>query len=175
MKQSSKKFSLRLKNLTTKQKTLILLSVPLVILGVWFIPKYLERQKFMTLKQDMLALQTEFNKIDPGWEYNEGCYAKKEKFKEDQPSYCYLSIELDVPPKNNFEDYRKNALLLSKFHIMRESTFEDQGRTLKDVNMNYLPASINCGLGGKSTEQSMQNLTLQCTADASDFYFPKTQ
>lgn len=46
----------------------------------------------MTLKQDMLALQTEFNKIDKGWEYGEGCSSRDRLTNVNVAAGCMAGI-----------------------------------------------------------------------------------
>lgn len=56
---------------------------------------YLDRidsAKFFNLKQDMQTLQTEFNKIDSGWTYSEGCDGPHYVYDTGE-SYCTISLK----------------------------------------------------------------------------------
>lgn len=59
----------------------VLTLLGLVVVGVvafWGYQNYQDKvdaDRFATLQADFKKLQVEFNKIDPGWEYSEGCTA----------------------------------------------------------------------------------------------------
>jgi len=50
-----------------------------------------DADRFAALQSDFKKLQTEFNKIDQGWEYEEDCVAPHFVFNEGQPS-CQVEI-----------------------------------------------------------------------------------
>jgi len=132
-----------------------------------------DKQKFMTLKQDMLALQAEFNKIDPGWTYSEGCHAKGEKFKENEASSC--GISLSISKNIEISKYKDLVSSVGKFEIKREYDFEDYGRKDHNLSINYsLNSSVACSFG-LSLQLERQSSGFGCHDSALEFYFPKTQ
>lgn len=137
----------------------------------WFI-HYQDRQKFMTLRADMLALQTEFNKIDPGWQYSESCHAKGEKFKEGEASSCGISISLEsqsISPK----EY--DMLLKSYISNSTRNEFEHQGYKYIEIYGAYEGSKgVKCSQLQKE-KSGITLLSLQCSSSALDFYFPRSQ
>lgn len=131
----------------------------------------------MTLKQDMLSLQSEFNKIDTGWKYSEGCHGKGEKFKENQISSCGLGIDTanDSIDKGKILAYRSN--LEAKFKVTSQSTFTHQGYEYSEIVVKHKNYDVNCSFLIKiPIENNLKKKSLlECSGSALDFYFPKTQ
>lgn len=127
----------------------------------------------MTLRQDMLEPQSEFNKIDSGWQYSEWCHAKGEKFKENESSSCGMSLA-----NYGAENINRYTSLIEKYFRVADN-LPDQ--TIKDtVNINgrvlkYLTNdSISCD-SGETIINNKSSISLSCSGSALDFYFPKTQ
>ncbi|MBP7775151.1 MAG: hypothetical protein KA069_00975 [Candidatus Saccharimonas sp.] len=76
---------------------IILIVSILALLGYLFKDGYnspLQREAvgFTGLKQDFLALQQEFNKVDTGWVYGEGCTGSGGVFDRDKATDCSMAI-----------------------------------------------------------------------------------
>ncbi|MFZ1812375.1 MAG: hypothetical protein WAU02_02495 [Candidatus Saccharimonadales bacterium] len=146
-----------------------------------------EADGFAKLKQDFLALQTEFNKIDPGWEYSEGCRGKGGVYNDNQPSSCSLVLAskavADYPAiQNKFDDYIKimkgvsgfqaiglknevrlsisdptNTTSLTTLHLTNQS-FDRTGCDLKDYVLN---------------DKLLGGIKLECHHTATAFHYPR--
>jgi hypothetical protein len=138
----------------------------------WYV-HFQDKQKFMTLKQDMLTLRAEFNKIDPGWTYSEGCHAKGEKFKENEASSCGASLtNID---SRDLDMYLN--IIQKLFTVKSNSSFTDSlGRYQNNRVLQYAKTdSINCEIGSIKNADSKFTNGLSCSGSALEFYFPKTQ
>jgi hypothetical protein len=134
-----------------------------------------DKQKFMTLKQDMLTLQTEFNKIDPGWMYSEWCHAKGEKFKENEVSSCGISLkttrDINLEKYNVLED-SKNIFVIGPTEIIKDDI---HNRTFNNKGVYYKPL-FNCIFSGEKIDAvNTDEVNVSCSSSALEFYFPKTQ
>ena len=152
-----------------------ILGILIILVSLWIadiITGALEKQKFMSLKQDMLALQAEFNKIDPGWEYDEACNAQGEKFKSHLASSCgvYLKnkdIALTV------EQYL-TAILKSKSFIKTvDQTYKSDEVYRRQIIFDYKKYTINCSLGVELSGKKLIKSGLGCRGEAREFYFKK--
>ena len=164
--QPSKKFS------PIKLVILFVAGALLIVLAWNWYVHYQDKQKFMTLKQDMLSLQADFNKIDPGWTYSEWCNAKGEKFKENEASSCGFSII------NNNAKQLDNYLdkLQYYFKIKEDSSFVDrEGRYQNNRVVRYKNTAFSCEIGSIKNATEEYSNGMSCTSSALDFYFPKNQ
>ena len=141
--------------------------------------KYLDKvdaERFSTLQSDFKKLQTEFNKIDPGWEYSEGCTAggKLDDFKT-----CSVSLSNDNMKNDNqldtvLEAYRK---LLPEFDakIGQRDYINDDG--LPAVNMQLkgrgMFTGVLCDLS-TTTRSGVKIMYVYCRDSARNFYFDRT-
>ncbi|MGB3023189.1 MAG: hypothetical protein WBB39_00070 [Candidatus Saccharimonadales bacterium] len=157
----------------TKIIVLIVTAV-LVILPVWnWYVHYQDKQKFMTLKQDMLSLQTEFNKIDSGWTYSESCNSSGEKFKQNQASSC--GVELKIQKSVDVNKYQKimHAASITDKYVSYD--FMNGDDKVIGFDSSYVKNSkVKCGLSSRSSASSVLT-SVGCHDSALDFYFPKTQ
>ena len=137
-----------------------------------------DKQKFMTLKKDMLTLQTEFNKIDPGWTYSEWCHAKGEKFKENEVSSCGISLN----HKSNMEimtlqsGLSANTRFGSFGSLKQYSTVRDE--PMISMSARHKSSDMKCELyGSVDTVENIDagDIVYYCQGSALEFYFPKTQ
>ena len=169
-KTKKKKFELSL-----SPKVVIPSLIAITILVFFVFPRIIDYVKFMTLKNDMLALQKEFNEIDPGWEYSESCHANGQKFRENEASSCY--INLSIKKHIDISKYNNISLLKQTTKINKEYTLDDYDRKSYQVDMQYkMFNSVGCGFSvpiqkGSAVEES----TFGCHDSALNFYFPKSQ
>lgn len=120
----------------------------------------------MTLKQDILSLQAEFNKIDPGWEFIEGCKSKGEKFKQNEASSCY--VQLEIPMKVDIQKYK--PILNDNFIPLREYDFKDQYNNNHTLNLGHkIYLDVGCGIGASIYEDQDKSF-ISCHDSALDFY-----
>ena len=92
-----------------------LLVLSILLLVAYFMKDYnpglqKEAEGFTKLKQDFLDLQKEFNKVDTGWTYHEGCRGKGGVYNDDEASSCRLLLtSRDTSEytliQNHFEGY----------------------------------------------------------------------
>lgn len=149
----------------------IVAAILVVLTWNWYV-HYQDKQKFMTLKQDMLSLQTEFNKIDPGWTYSEWCHAKGEKFKENEASSCGITLKNTVREVSAYLD----SISVNASLTRDTSYIDDQG--LKHDNRSVVfpnNKKMKCEFTSHLHNANSKNAWLSCSDSALDFYFPKTQ
>ncbi len=170
-KTKKKKFELSL-----SPKVVIPSLIAITILVFFVFPRIIDYVKFMTLKNDMLALQKEFNKIDPGWEHSESCNANGQKLKENEASSC--AISLTNPVTHDTKGYEKiltNAK--DNFKISTTNNFQDKLHNVEiaEYSVLYKNRTVNCSLGGEKINNSIRNIVFSCNSSALNFYFPKSQ
>lgn len=157
-------------------KVVIPVLIVLAVLAFYVVPRIVDYTKFMTLKHDMLAIQSEFNKIDPGWEYSESCNANGQKLKENEASSC--AISLTNPVTHDTKGYEKiltNAK--DNFKISTTNNFQDKLHNVEiaEYSVLYKNRTVNCSLGGEKINNSIRNIVFSCNSSALNFYFPKSQ
>lgn len=148
----------------------VLIILPILIAVAVFFRYYVEpRQEaahFAQLKQDVLALQQEFNKVDPGWEYSEGCVGKGGVYEQNTPYYCSIDISRkNTTPPSELSLY-VDILAKQKFTSTSSSKnlFEIKSKEFKNCN---------CTLqSSQSTGNSYYDFS--CSAPAREFYFKRT-
>ena len=88
----------------SKRQMFLILGCITLFVCIWFIfsNKHSDLQQeaegFAKLKSDFLTLQSEFNKIDPGWKYSEGCTGSGGVFDRDKATDCTLVNTLATIP-----------------------------------------------------------------------------
>ncbi len=123
----------------------------------------------MTLKQDILSLQGEFNKIDAGWKYSESCHGKGEKFKENEVSSCY--IQMEIAKKIDPQQYK--GLLNDNFILLNEYHFKNDFNNNHSLSLEHkVYKNAVCGMSILLQENKS---IISCHDSALDFYFPKNQ
>ena len=133
-----------------------------------------DRQKFMTLKSDMLQLQTEFNKIDAGWEYSEGCNDKGEVFRHNEASSCHVDLIRNNPVAS--QEYVNLISSSGDYSNIDRYEFMDDQVMRMGYSMRYTKhKTVKCGFDGKKSQDKDGLLSFGCSASALEFYFPKTQ
>lgn len=127
----------------------------------------------MTLKQDMLSLQAEFNKVDSGWAYSESCNSKGEKFKENEASSCGISLSNKV---STISKYQK-ILSEGDIYIEQDTSYKDKEGVFHDNRMVRFVGNkkMNCELTSSFDDDKYSNAWLSCSGSALDFYFPRAQ
>ncbi len=129
-----------------------------------------EREGFMKLKQDFLSLQAEFNKIDPGWEYGEGCHGRGGVYEQSIPSYCFNELFLknknEESVKTIYQSILNNELFISKFSARYTSLNSDK---FVSNSYNLSNCSSQLRLNGNTSY-----INISCSAPASEFYFTRT-
>ena len=167
------------------KKAIILITIPLLIfvilpLSIFAYIKlldYQDAQKFQSLKADMLTLQTEFNKIMPGWEYEEGCREGGVPFGRGNMictsrlkapdvaidySDAYIAKVRDVMNVDGLEEYQK----------------ESRGESKHGVRFGVKPFNRDnggCLIEFEELANSKTSVTLYCTYMARNAYFALKQ
>lgn len=151
-----------------------ILGLLIILTSLWLadiVTGALEKQKFMSLKQDMLALQAEFNKIDPGWEYVEACNAQGGKFKSDLASSCGVYLE----NKNalSVERYINVISKLNNYKQINDNIYTSDGVNQREIIFTYMGDNISCNFGGEVYRDKLIKSGLGCRGEAREFYFKK--
>lgn len=137
-----------------------------------------DRRLFVGLREDMKSLQEEFNKVQGGWEYDEGCKGGGGVYDSDIPSLCFINISNNsngVTPeaKENSEKYQRTIKDSNLFvNISNPSTYD----TYNEVIMQYrISPNIKCVFqysnSSDLTTPKDSPLTLSCLGDSKGFHF----
>lgn len=170
MKKKSTKLKKPKFKLPLSPKVVIPVLIVLAVLAFYVVPRIVDYTKFMTLKHDMLAIQSEFNKIDPGWEYSESCNPNGQKFKQNEVSSCAINIKKSSTKDTRiFVDKIKSK---SVFKLGRYYEIDDYDGKYRAYEVGYKNNRARCSfvISSPSSEQSFG-----CSSSALDFYFPRSQ
>lgn len=162
---------------------MVIIALVIVAAGLFtisLITDNIERRAFYSLKSDLVDLQTQFNRIDKGWEYDESCRAKGGVYENDIPSSCAASIS------NKSVDFSTNQK--ERVEAYSEIINNSSPFTLKEDVVKYGSSSYfavydypkihepNCTLQSFSDKDLASNkvsLTFGCIAESSKFYFER--
>ncbi|MFZ1812517.1 MAG: hypothetical protein WAU02_03305 [Candidatus Saccharimonadales bacterium] len=177
----NKKTVLRNHNSRLRNLILLLILVMVLFLG-YFLKDYnpklqQEAEGFTKLKQDLVSLQKDFNKVDNGWQYREGCTGSGGVFDRDKATGCAVSISnKDV---NKPEDLSKYLAMLNNYYPrvfqylekkgMSESYYVFESKSLPESNCSLEIVSDHLG-----DRDEPRYITFGCSHDAHYFYFPRT-
>ncbi|MGB3009180.1 MAG: hypothetical protein WBB33_02375, partial [Candidatus Saccharimonadales bacterium] len=127
-----------------------------------------EKKSFETLRTDMKSLQAEFNKIDPGWEYSEGCHGNGQEIRYTASS-CFVSVYKSIDPVNT-----KNIVVQSQFFDEAESSSFIDNNIKYDVqkityrnDYNFLCDFIT----SQNENDGKKSMGFNCSRSAHQFYF----
>lgn len=154
----------------------ILAGVIVIIIGSILyvtISNALDRAKFMSLKEDMLALQVEFNKIQPGWEYSDGCRGGQEVFNGDDPNNCFLDLNNNLLAINNKDNFNKLNELVKTNNFVFDKLSDETFNGVDYLSYQYSHVDnkkIKCALSASSNNPGIY---FGCSGKARDFYFQK--
>lgn len=141
-----------------------------------------DADRFAALQTDFKKLQTEFNKIDPGWQYSEGCEAKGDVANPENRILCSVTIEnstlshvtysIDVAT-SRYASVTENQIRSMK-NIKDSSYRNSKGADYS--NRVFSRSGIENGLCEISSTYVAPYVTtsLTCNDEAQKFYFPKT-
>lgn len=122
--------------------------------------------KFMTLQSDFKKLQMEFNKIDPGWEYSEGCSAAHFTFGDGQPS-----CEVALKASDGAVEEKKSYYLTKASEIVGKVENEEVS-PIELIRSGFTKAgSSYCAISFGSEEFKAY---VRCSSEAREFYFQRT-
>ncbi len=139
-----------------------------------------ERRVYMSLRQDMEAIQLEFNKIDANWEYEEGCKGKGGDFDKNVPSTCFISIS-----NKSFDSSRNidTSVASYKSLIDTKDYFTNVSRTDSSTAYSQFTTDygrsdkIKCSfqyIGADESNDGITLMTLGCMGYAQNFYFSRS-
>lgn len=161
---------------------IVLLILSSLLLAAFFLKDYnpalqQEAEGFTKLKQDFLDLQKEFNKIDQGWVYHEGCVGAGGVFDRDKASECSLSIRnldknLDLVRFDFYSSWLRN---LNDSRYFNSSSIKKIDSTTYSLDSISFPLS-SCSLTYivQGTQNVKNGIALACSATAHYFHFPRT-
>lgn len=134
-----------------------------------YVVNYLDKQKFMTLKQDILTLQKEFNAIDQGWEYKEWCTSKGGEFEQNVASSCW--VNLSNKKISNHQEYINSSLFKERLKIVNnQDANTDQG--YKHANYTHF-GGVKCKITyPEAILKEASTFSIMCNDTARDFYYP---
>lgn len=154
-----------------------LLILSSLLLAAFFLKDYnpalqQEAEGFTKLKQDFLDLQKEFNKIDQGWVYHEGCVGKGGVYESDIPDSCGMELTKIFDGQTSTLGTEKYIDLLKPSKRFSYSKDKD---SLYIVKSAPLP-SAHCALQAieSSRENESRYMTFGCSATTHYFHFPRT-
>ena len=128
-----------------------------------------DASRFYTLQWDFKKLQTEFNKVDPGWEYSERCSAAHYALGDGQPS-CEVAIY--AKSKGATAQENRASYLSSAGMIIGEvaNTESDSMKSLQRKGFDQ-PGSSYCAIRFGSNESKA---SVTCSGAARSFYFERS-
>jgi len=150
--------------------------VIVVPLGLWGYQKYLDKvdaDRFAALQSDFKKLQTEFNKIDPDWEYEEGCTETGAPFGRGTIS-CQVSLT------NTADVFKNSALYEYSLKSVLEINNEEQRSGKSDEGNDFaglgFDAKGHLGLGRcvLRVEKATESHVL-CNYEARKAYYPMSE
>lgn len=179
---TTKKLSAKraVKNSTVKVSRRLRLLLIALIVSVLLLVAYLfkgynpdlqqEADGFTKLKQDFLKLQQEFNKVDNGWAYSDGCTGSGGVFDRDKATDCSMSVTSNntVDPAKILS-YKDLAISNGVFDASSVKQIDVKAYSMKSVNF----PSSNCVLE-IIDENGLEKITLGCSGKAHYFHFPRT-
>lgn len=117
------------------------------------------------MKQDVLALQQEFNKVDPGWGYGEGCTGSG--YNRLYATDCTLGIINNIGSANiRSLDYYASLIEKNRFKIKSHT---DNIYFLDSTSFSNSKCAFQSG-----KQEESKYYSLRCHADAREFYFKRT-
>lgn len=137
-----------------------------------------EADGFTKLKQDFLTLQQEFNKIDIGWVYGDGCTGSGGVFDRDKATDC--SIRLTNRQLNSPEKLRQYLLMTTNDHLDTFSLKPSENGTNQHYSLStkYNMVGLSCAIYITADDYNDINdpryITIACSATAHYFHFPRT-
>ena len=169
---------------TLSKKAIILITIPLLLfvilpLSIFAYIKlldYQDAQKFQSLKADMLALQTEFNKIMPGWEYEEGCWGGGGPYNVREPQGCRLYISLDNYDFDlkKQQDFLTAVDVVKRFRLESEREYEYKGLPYVAWRYRYNVGGVGCLLtSDRASDKYSTGIEMICSGVARSFHFPQ--
>lgn len=131
-----------------------------------------EKNSFMQLRSDFLSLQTEFNKVDPGWTYSESCNGKGGVYNDNEASNCSLTVYSSIKgkaSKNKIDEYIQK---------INEILVPSNGAQLKIdgsfVKFKHSTSSNSYYAGCSSNFMDDTSYAfVQCSDSAHQFYFQR--
>lgn len=166
--------------LTTKAKrpwgkyVLVALLLIIVLLPVTYVgyQKYLDKadaDRFAKLQSDFKRLQGEFNRIDPGWEYSEGCSAAHYASGDGQPD-CEVAVHANNIGKIAQE---KDSLYLAAVESIIGKVSSTDSPSLKSLLRDGFTETGHsvCAISLGSADSKAY---ARCSSEAQDFYFTRT-
>ena len=121
-----------------------------------------EKKSFETLRTDMKSLQAEFNKIDPGWEYSEGCHGNGQEIR-----YAASSCQVTLFNKTAQDYYLEKIPNISSY-VNNISNFGTKAETNDGhIKLTYKKKNINCFTG----LNNFDGYFFVCSGDAHSFYY----
>lgn len=184
MKKTYKKSSKPRQHVTQKRKYAIILIVcilgAMVIFGLyrWYEHERMlaqEAETYASLRQDMKNLHQEFNKIDPGWVYHEGCQGMGEVYKRNVPGTCSIELEYKNDAVRNVRVYADIVNSKQDFHNLRSAEYSlnsEVDRMYKGFGVGY--KNLGCsfavyrGLAG-----DLPRPKFHCSGESRGFYYAR--
>jgi hypothetical protein len=154
----------------------LIVAAPLLYFGY---QKYLDEvdaDRFAALRSDFKKLQTEFNKIDPGWEYSEGCTAggKLDDFKTCSAALVNRRVTNQRALKDDMKIYKEQLVTFAvKTDVYSYVSDTKQPALGIQVKGQDLQDGIICDLD-LSGDSKLKNISLYCRDSARKFYFDRT-
>ena len=126
----------------------------------------------------MLALQTEFNKIMPGWEYEEGCWGGGGPFDRSQAQGCNISLINELAPSRDVSlrltEVAKSTARLQTYRQDSTSSQEDsEGFSGFQRLVSAKNSSVFCSFSVDIVTTNKQKSVLVCGSNARSFHFPQ--
>jgi hypothetical protein len=156
-----------LKILAVIVSTLVLVIV--VYVSIVKIQQRQEAAMFASLKQDFLSLQTEFNKIDPGWKYSEACYGGQEEFNRNVTDSCGVYLVNDEYKGNKAAIEAAESILSDSGFV--QTSVNDNSNEFHRVYSTKYDSDIKCSLHFATDNAVYSDASFTCLGSAKSFYF----
>ncbi len=153
----------------------VLLVIPLMLYLYNLYLDHADQQKFVVLKQDMVALQKELTVIDQDWKYEEGCWRDGTVFNL-KPSDCFISLD-----NKSIDDDKLLAVWHdTNFIIDRQTRIFNKEKDIREFTLAYKKdKSVNCSIYIKGTigqsDDSAKVVSITCLSSARKYYYPQVR
>lgn len=128
-----------------------------------------DADRFAALQTDFKKLQTEFNKIDPGWEYSEGCSAPHFASGDGQPG-CEVALYASKPGQINSDKSTEYTHMATMFIGKASDTESSSQKSLTRDGFTAAGKSY-CAISLGSENAKAYVI---CSSEAQKFYFQRT-
>lgn len=161
---------------------LITLVAAIVLLLAILLSSYYEQRGFSALKSDMIGLQSEFNTIDAGWEYDEYCTGYGSDVARSDSITCFIQLKNSSIVGNIDSKYESYMRLINNSgnyeNLLATEYTPSNAKPDLQIQITKIKYKKNskCVCEARTqaySENSNRGIMLSCWIEASKFYFER--